>query len=442
MSRMLFLENAFGILGLSTDATDRDITKRSKEIERLLSIDETPSYDGDLPFVAKNRNEKNVKDAVRALMSDSHKIAESFFWLAIKDSHDAEMLKHLKKEEYGAAQEIVQSKILLHPNDTFALKNKAVIDSIAYGVKRTTTSLRKSVKGWAALMESDKHWNAFWKVYQLNNPGVSESVFTDFKNKAEGLLSDYYASAVLETNDYTIYEVFSDVFTKHGAVLNEKIISPILIELDSLAKELDEIKLEKKGSPGEISNVSLQKIKNATNKIDAETDKLYSLGKNVWNSSKISRVRDEVAVAIRGKLLEYVKTTSDLLLHGHFFEALVELESQLAASSLLKQKSEDDMQFFEDERNRRKFLKALEDKDYDNIEKYADLLLETEKNPNNRDAIIRARDIAKAAQARIRTSSSGYQPRTVSDSDDVSGAVWFIIGLIVFLIWLLSSLNS
>ncbi len=53
MSRMLFLENAFGILGLSTDATDRDITKRSKEIERLLPIDETPSYDGDLPFVAK-----------------------------------------------------------------------------------------------------------------------------------------------------------------------------------------------------------------------------------------------------------------------------------------------------------------------------------------------------------------------------------------------------
>ena len=48
MSKTLFTENAYNVLGLDSSASEKEILKRSREIENLLKIDEVPGYDLDL----------------------------------------------------------------------------------------------------------------------------------------------------------------------------------------------------------------------------------------------------------------------------------------------------------------------------------------------------------------------------------------------------------
>ena len=54
---MLVTNNAYHILWLSSDNDEKQINKRYKEILNLLSIDEIPSYNSDVPFiVGMNQN--------------------------------------------------------------------------------------------------------------------------------------------------------------------------------------------------------------------------------------------------------------------------------------------------------------------------------------------------------------------------------------------------
>ena len=88
MSKTFFTENAYNVLGLDSSASEKEILKRSREIENLLKIDEIPEYELDLPFSKEVRTETKVKKAAERLTTPDKKIIETFFWFFLKDNTD------------------------------------------------------------------------------------------------------------------------------------------------------------------------------------------------------------------------------------------------------------------------------------------------------------------------------------------------------------------
>ncbi|MGX2982213.1 hypothetical protein [Helicobacter sp. 23-1045] len=81
------LYNAYGILGLTPNATRKDIEKQTKEIEKLLKIDEVPQYTLDFAHFDSLRNEKNIREAKQNLLNAESKILHYFFSFYVTNSN-------------------------------------------------------------------------------------------------------------------------------------------------------------------------------------------------------------------------------------------------------------------------------------------------------------------------------------------------------------------
>ena len=92
--------NAYHILGLDTSASERDITKRSKEIINHLKADDVPDYDLDIGLFEDFRTEDAVKDALQRLQAPKKRIREYFFWFQIGDGVDEQVLGLFKLKDY------------------------------------------------------------------------------------------------------------------------------------------------------------------------------------------------------------------------------------------------------------------------------------------------------------------------------------------------------
>src|ERR1700677_2492923 len=98
-----FKNNAYHVLGLDTSANQKSIIKRSKEILKLLEIDNPPEYPLDLNFFNNFRTEESVKDAIQKLQTPKKKIKEYFFWFQIEEDVDKEAEELLSNNDYQSA---------------------------------------------------------------------------------------------------------------------------------------------------------------------------------------------------------------------------------------------------------------------------------------------------------------------------------------------------
>lgn len=99
---MFILNNAFLVLWLTSDADDKVITKRYKEILHLLAIDEAASYDKDISFVDYTyiRQESAVKYAYSLLANQQKKVWQTLFWFQIITIQDQDVYALLQSEQY------------------------------------------------------------------------------------------------------------------------------------------------------------------------------------------------------------------------------------------------------------------------------------------------------------------------------------------------------
>ncbi len=149
MSQTL-INNAYHILGLDTSSTQKDVSKRAKEIINRLKIDDKPLYDTDIEVSDDLRSEALVKDAAEKLQLPKKKIKEYFLWFQVSDEVDEDAIKHLKKNE--EVQAIETWKNASEPNTAKALfykKNLALLYCLLLVKTADKQYLQDSLKGWS-----------------------------------------------------------------------------------------------------------------------------------------------------------------------------------------------------------------------------------------------------------------------------------------------------
>ncbi len=318
----LFQDNAYNVLGLDTSASQKDITKRSKEIINLLRIDEEPSYDTDINLIAVNRKENTVKEAVQKLTSPTKRIKEYFFWFDIETDTDEKAVKLLKEQRVDEAIDVWALTAKSETANGFvAKKNLAVLTSLLLLKTGQKKYLTPSIGYWKDILLAEKFWPHFEKLYALNDEiGTSKAALDDFSKHATDILSDFYTDVSEEHKDRGIYSLFSQVFAVKGQKLQENVLSPIYEAIHEASERLRNLNISEDNI---ISDDEVKTVRQLLRKLQDNFGKLKELG--LYNDSQSRGMRDKAAEAIKTVALD---------IYNNLFESAKPLSLLEAASKI------------------------------------------------------------------------------------------------------------
>lgn len=288
----LFSRNAYSVLGLDTSVSQKEISKRSKEIVKLLKIDEIPEYDTDLKSINNIvRDEAAVNDAAQRLSSPIKRIQEYFFWFEVENDQDEKNLELLRDDQYNEALDNWQQRA---EKSLTAKRNLAIASSILLNHTGYKKHLKLSVEAWDDVVNSDKFWSHFEKVYALNDEvGTSKSAIDGFRGKVLDYLSDFYTDVSRRKKDNSIYAAFGSTFGTKGKKVQDEVLTPIFEQINSASEQLRQLNASQ---DNRLSSQESMTIKRLVRKIQDLFQEIKDLG--LYDDSHSKVMRDKAAEAI------------------------------------------------------------------------------------------------------------------------------------------------
>ncbi|MEO6077466.1 MAG: hypothetical protein ABIP54_01655 [Candidatus Andersenbacteria bacterium] len=329
--------NAYHILGLDTSSSERDILKRSKEIVNRLRADDTPEYDIDIGLFKGLRTDDTVKDAFRRLQAPKKRIKEYFFWFQIADGVDEQVLSFLKLKDYLNAIHIWENASEGQNTKAFFYKkNLAILYCLILTEEDNKDYLRSSLATWKELIDSDKFWGSFSKVYKLHDEQTaSEDIIEDFKKHVIEYLADIYTELHHYHKNSDYINEFQQIFSAKGEKIEKSILGPAYQAISEAVEGLEKMEVSKDGKfDKEESNI----IKHLVATVQQELNKLIDLG--LYDDSQTKIMRDRSANALRSIVLDLHNNLSEL----QKSEMLLRVAIKLAGTESLKNKLQDELE--------------------------------------------------------------------------------------------------
>lgn len=332
MSQTL-LNNAFHVLGLDTSSSQKDVSKRSKEIINRLKIDDKPVYETDIDVSTVLRTESSVKEASEKLQLPKKRIKEYFFWFQLADDVDERAAGLIRNNKFDQALAIWQKA---SASDTakalFYKKNLALLYCLLLSKEDDKQYLKDSLQTWSDVVNSDKFWAAFSKVYKLHDDQTtSQEIIDEFRDQVVAFLSDIYTELNHAYKDDGYINEFQKVFSGKGGKIEKTVLNPIYGTINGAVEALEKMKISEDGV---FDKDETDLVKKLIGTIQSELNRLIDLG--LYNDSQSKLMRDRAASALRTVVLD---------LHNHLNEynrskKLLEVAIQICGTESLKNKLE------------------------------------------------------------------------------------------------------
>ncbi|MDB5184371.1 MAG: hypothetical protein JWN38_179 [Candidatus Saccharibacteria bacterium] len=331
----LFSKNAFNVLGLDSSATQKDINKRAKELTNLLKIDEVPEYDdADLPFAKPVRTESSVKVALQNLASPNKRLTDYFFWFDRANAVDADFAKLNDEDIASVASKWLEAGGSETAKGFIAKRNLAVLLSIV-AANGSRFSPSRGLIVWQSLIDSDKFWSSFTKIYQLSDEvGTSDDAFADLKDRVVGILADYYADLSKEKGDSSYVSEFQRIFKVKGAKVEKDLLAPIYETINDASAKLKSLKISDEKI---ISKEKMAQLKGLVVTLRRSFEKLKDLG--YYNDSQSKTMRDKAAEGMRGVALDLYNNLNDAGKSG----SILKIALEISGTPALRSRLEDDL---------------------------------------------------------------------------------------------------
>lgn len=301
--------NAYHILGLDTLASEKEILKRSKEIINRIKSGDCPEYDLDIALFNDFRTEESVRNAQQKLLAPKKRIIDYFFWYQISDSIDEQVIRLFKLKDYLNAIRIWQGSSEGETTKAFFYKkNLAVLYCLVLSAENDHVYLRDSIKVWKELIDSDKFWISFAKIYKLHDEQTaSEDTISDFKTHVIEHLSDIYTE-LYQIHDDTVYiSEFQEAFSMRGDKMEKSVLSPAYQKISKAIEELENIEVSKGGGFGKEKS---ETIKTLVFIVQQELNQLIDIG--LYNDSQTKIMRDRAANSLRTIVLDIHNNLDEL----------------------------------------------------------------------------------------------------------------------------------
>lgn len=337
MSNISLKNNAYQILGLDTSASEKEILKRSKEIINRLKIDDYPEYDLDVDVFKDSRTVDSVKEALQNLQAPKKRIREYFFWFQIADSIDEQAIGLLKRKDYLNAIRTWQTAADGETTKAYLYrKNLAILYCIVLSIENNSKYLHNSVTTWKSILDSDKFWSAFAKIYKLHDEQTaSDEVVADFKKHVVEYLSDIYTELHDLHRDAEYIQNFQSVFSTKSKKMEKNVLNPVYQTIHTAVEKLEKMTVSE---DRKFDNEEAEQIKQNIGSIQLELNKLVDLG--LFDDSQTKIMRDRAATALHTIVLD---------LHNNLSEIekslkLLEVAVQIAGTEGLKNKLEAELE--------------------------------------------------------------------------------------------------
>lgn len=364
----LLKNNAYHILGLDTSSTQKDILKRSKDIIKLIQIDDLPRYDFDIDVFENFRTEDAVKEAVQKLTSPKKQIKEYFFWFNVADQIDEQAVGTIRmKQPKGAVtiwehhtREDKSIKALFHK------KNLAILYCLLSFKDYDFWYLKASLDIWHELANSKKFWDAFSKVYKLNDElNTNQETIDDFQKNFISYVSDLYTELAEASNNTTFVAEFSKLFNMKGDKTFKNLLTPIFSEMTNAIEKLESSKVS---TDGVLDKDESAFLKEQVSVIQNCCNKLIELG--LYEDSQARIVRERASTALRAISIDL---NNDLNETSVAF-GLLKIADKISGTEGFKNKIQEDL----------KQIKKNDDhnKNQEMYKKITDPILEDFKNGN------------------------------------------------------------
>ncbi len=313
--------NGYHVLGLDTSASQKDIVKRANSLTKFIQIDDVPQYDLDLGIFDNFRTEDSVKEAVQKLTSPKKQIRDYFFWFNIADSVDEQALGILRKKDLEGAIKVWE----YHSQDDstktlFYKKNLAVLYCILLFKENNVHYLNSSLKIWNAIVNSAKFWDAFSKIYKLNDElNVDQEVIDEFRRQVNGYISDIYTELSGIHKNKEFIAAFSRIFGLQGQKVEKEVLNPIYKTINETIEKLGQIKISEGGS---MDVVVKEKIKELISTAQLEFNKIIDL--ELYDSTQVQIIRDHFAESMRSVVIDIHNKLNDYALAKRLIEVAIE----------------------------------------------------------------------------------------------------------------------
>ncbi|MBP6944499.1 hypothetical protein KBD61_01375 [Patescibacteria group bacterium] len=314
--------NSFHILGLDTSSSQKDVSKRAKEIINRLKIDDKPVYETDIDVSNALRTESSVKEASERLQLPKKRIKEYFFWFQIADDIDERAIGHVRGNEYDQALAIWQKA---SDSDTakalFYKKNLALLYCHILGKEDNKRYLQDSLQAWSDVINSDKFWSAFSKLYKLHDDQTSnQEIIDDFRGQAVAFLSDIFTELNHTYKDDNYINEFQKVFSSKGGKMEKTVLNPIYATINDAVESLEKMKISEDGV---FDKDEADVVKKSVATIQSELNRLIDLG--LYDDSQSKLMRDRAANALRTVVLDLHNNLNELNRSKKLLEAAMQI---------------------------------------------------------------------------------------------------------------------
>lgn len=297
--------NAYNILWLDSGASNKEINKRYKEIEKYLNFNEIPSYDNDLKIIdyEEVRTLDYIKDAFEILSNSNDKIVELFFWFQINDARDEEAMFYIKKWNYKKALNIW--KELYETNKTskryFYLKNFLILFFIKSqeNDELDIEEIKNTVQFWKKIIDSESYWKLFKSYFDWINDNSNFNLTELIKEDIKKNLSSLYINLWESVDDLTIFWDFSTKFNLSISSIEHNIMDEIYKNIQLAVESLEELDIS---ADWVFDNEEKRIVKESIFNIQEALNKTIDLW--FYEDSKILLYRDRGSIAIRKIVLD------------------------------------------------------------------------------------------------------------------------------------------
>lgn len=297
------IDNAFGILGILPDTGQKEITKKGKEIPKLIKFGDKPQYIYDFDFYSFNRNEASVIDSVNNLNSIRAHILHAFFRVCPISEQERKVI--LRIERLKNQDEKI---LLLQSNKTVKEHNRLIILLILlYQAsqkkihKKILDLLSPILENFLAKETLLKDFNKIYKSW--DEFGIDEQIFKNLKKEVGSQLILIFSN---------IAELKKDEKILCFALKN---LLPFLTSFTQIP-QLKQLIQKVSQATDEIQNTSIDVIKNNPVKLKNTLEVVQSLfnkciDMNIFNSTLFLDYRDKFCWILSGKTIDYYNETFD-----------------------------------------------------------------------------------------------------------------------------------
>lgn len=353
--------NAYGILGLLPNSTQKEISRRIKEIEKLIQIEEIPSYDYDFNHYSTLRTMQNVKSAFQNISNPKTVLLEYYFRIYTNKENEVAFFESINE---NFCYETIMEYYNHVDRKSFNLKkNTAILLSLLLLTRHIDDSqeiVNTSISLWGEILNNSKYLKDFQKIYLLDDEiGFDECLFNNIEETIKSELINIFSNIAKIQKDNDILSKFINEFDLTNRTYVIPQVEDIYKKIDISIQKLNELKISEDGI---FDDDEKYIVKQCLNSFQDEFNNLIELG--LYDNEKTIILRDLVATTIRIQILDLFNNLQE----DEVALKLMQFAVYISGTVSLKTKLNDELNYISSNVESSKILEPIHKK-IDHIEK-------------------------------------------------------------------------